>query len=40
MPSFSANLRPVETRVVGAIGVSGDSGDQDHAVMTAGAAAF
>ena len=26
--------------VVGAIGVSGGSGDQDHAVATAGAAAF
>jgi uncharacterized protein GlcG (DUF336 family) len=25
---------------VGAIGVSGGSGDQDHAVATAGAAAF
>jgi uncharacterized protein GlcG (DUF336 family) len=27
-------------KVVGAIGVSGGSGDQDHAVATAGAAAF
>src|ERR1700738_2944535 len=27
-------------QVVGAIGVSGGSGDQDHAVATAGAAAF
>jgi uncharacterized protein GlcG (DUF336 family) len=26
--------------VVGAIGVSGGNGDQDHAVATAGAAAF
>jgi uncharacterized protein GlcG (DUF336 family) len=29
-----------EGKVVGAIGVSGGSGDQDHAVATAGAAAF
>src|SRR6201982_2938601 len=29
-----------EGRVVGAIGVSGGSGDQDHAVAEAGAAAF
>jgi uncharacterized protein GlcG (DUF336 family) len=27
-------------KVVGAVGVSGGSGDQDHAVATAGAAAF
>lgn len=27
-------------RVVGAVGVSGGSGDQDHAVATAGASAF
>src|SRR6266404_4420114 len=27
-------------KVIGAIGVSGGSGDQDHAVATAGAAAF
>lgn len=27
-------------KVVGAIGVSGGSGDQDHAVPVAGAAAF
>jgi len=27
-------------KVVGAIGVSGGSGDQDHAVAVAGAAAF
>lgn len=29
-----------DSRVVGAIGVSGGSGDQDHAVAEAGAAAF
>ena len=29
-----------EGKVVGAIGVSGGSGDQDHAVASAGAAAF
>ena len=29
-----------ENKVVGAIGVSGGSGDQDHAVAAAGAAAF
>ena len=29
-----------EGKVVGAIGVSGGSGDQDHAVAKAGAAAF
>ena len=29
-----------EGKVVGAIGVNGGSGDQDHAVATAGAAAF
>jgi uncharacterized protein GlcG (DUF336 family) len=29
-----------EGKVVGAIGVSGGSGDQDHAVATTGAAAF
>ena len=29
-----------EGKVVGAIGVSGGSGDQDHAVATVGAAAF
>ena len=29
-----------EGKVVGAIGVTGGSGDQDHAVATAGAAAF
>ena len=29
-----------EGKVVGAIGVSGGSGDQDHAVVKAGAAAF
>ena len=30
----------VDGKVVGAIGVSGGSGDQDHAVAEAGAAAF
>ena len=30
----------MDGKVVGAIGVSGGSGDQDHAVATAGAAAF
>ena len=30
----------LDGKVVGAIGVSGGSGDQDHAVATAGAAAF
>ena len=29
-----------EGKVVGAIGVSGGNGNQDHAVATAGAAAF
>lgn len=29
-----------EGKIVGAIGVSGGSGDQDHSVATAGAAAF
>lgn len=32
-------LKP-DGKVVGAIGVSGGSGDQDHAVAAAGAAAF
>jgi len=30
----------LDGKVVGAIGVSGGSGDQDHAVAAAGAAAF
>jgi uncharacterized protein GlcG (DUF336 family) len=30
----------LDGKVVGAIGVSGGSGDQDHAVASAGAAAF
>ena len=30
----------LDGKVVGAIGVSGGSGDQDHAVAMAGAAAF
>ena len=33
-------LKNKEGKVVGAIGVSGGSGEQDHAVATAGAAAF
>jgi uncharacterized protein GlcG (DUF336 family) len=33
-------LRDKAGKVVGAIGVSGGSGEQDHAVATAGAAAF
>ena len=33
-------LKNKEGKVVGAIGVSGGSGDQDHAVAEAGAAAF
>jgi len=38
----SSRRHPAEAdgKVVGAIGVSGGSGDQDHAVATAGAAAF
>lgn len=34
------NLLKKDGMVVGAIGVSGGSGDQDHAVAEAGAAAF
>jgi uncharacterized protein GlcG (DUF336 family) len=33
-------LKNKEGKVVGAVGVSGGSGDQDHAVAMAGAAAF
>jgi uncharacterized protein GlcG (DUF336 family) len=37
---FAGGIPLRNGRVVGAIGVSGGSGDQDHAVAAAGAAAF
>ena len=39
-PSFRLDSPELNGKVVGAIGVSGGSGNQDHAVAAAGAAAF